>query len=254
MPEFIILFIAVVIGLAFGSFGSVILHRLPKGETILGRSMCPKCQHVLRWYDLIPVISFLIFRGKCHYCRKDISLRYPLLEIVTAACFSLITIQFISDGWMALVFLAVAVYSLILIAFHDAKTQSIPDLFTAVLFISTLLYQLLPTSSLTFTDVIIGALIPLIFFGGLWIVSRGSWIGSGDILLGACIGLLLGIKLTLLSLFLAYIIGAAFALTLIMLKRTKLGCHIAFGPFLVSGTLIALFFGEEILRQYQYLF
>ena len=254
MSTSVLIFIAVALGLAFGSFGSVLLHRLPKNGTLFGRSMCPDCKQVLRWHDLLPVISFVVLGGQCKYCKKKISLRYPLLEIVTAVCFSLIVIQSAPAGLAGLLLLTIAVYSLILIAFYDAETQSIPDLFVAVLFLSTLIYISLPGSAHTIRDVFIGAAIPFIFFGALWIAGRKRWVGSGDILLGTCIGLLLGIKLTLLSLFLAYTIGALVACILIALKRTGPGSSIAFGPFLVSGALIALFFGDKILTQYQLLF
>jgi len=248
---FIILFFALT-GLALGSFGTMLLYRLPKGETIMGRSQCTTCNHILSWHDLIPIFSFLCLGCCCNYCKKKISWRYPFLEAITALVFALLATRIDSGEGIAILFLAGAIYALVLIAFYDFETQKIPDVFIIILLLSALLYRgsLSTTDPVAMQNGMIGAVIPFCFFGGMWLVSAGRWIGSGDILLGTSIGLLLGMELTLLSLFFTYVIGALFALILMSLHRIKRGQTMPFGPFLASGALIALFGGEFFLDQY----
>jgi len=223
----------------------------------MGRSQCTDCEHMLHWYDLVPIISFLLLGGHCHYCGARISWRYPFIEAVTAFLLTLVIIQADPAEWFAIPILVVAIFSLILIAFYDFETQKIPDVFIVVLLLSTLFYQTMLSDSahpLVLRDAFLGAFIPFAFFGSMWVISRQQWIGSGDILLGIAIGLLLGVKLTLLALFFAYIMGAVAAILLIALRLVQKGSTLAFGPFLASGALLSLFVGEAFLVQYQHLF
>jgi leader peptidase (prepilin peptidase) / N-methyltransferase len=244
------------IGLSFGSFATMLLYRFPRNETIMGRSHCPLCTHTLRWYDLIPLLSFLLRGGKCHYCKKPISWRYPFTEAVTVLLLILLIMNVTVASSTEFLLLGIAVYSLMLIAFYDFETQSIPDVFVMLLLLSALAYRAAVSmngSPLAMRDAFMGAAIPFFFFGGLWLMSNRRWIGSGDILLGIAIGVLLGTKLTLLALFFAYVMGACVAIILIMCRLAGRGSTMAFGPFLASGALLSLITGEAFLQRYEVL-
>ena len=161
------------------------------------------------------------------------------------------------DQWMTIPFLLLSVYCLILIAFYDFETQNIPDVFIMILLLSALLFQAVISTqgdALTMRDAFGGAAIPLLFFGTLWLLGREQWIGSGDILLGVAIGLLLGIERSIMAIFLAYIMGASVAVFLLLQGHVRRGSTMAFGPYLSAGALIALFVGADFLREYQILF
>jgi prepilin signal peptidase PulO-like enzyme (type II secretory pathway) len=191
----------------------------------------------------------LFQKGKCKKCKTKISCRYPAIEILTAIIF---VITFLTNQTLEivpLIFLILSAYMLLMIALYDAATQKIPDVFTAALFIFALVFQSTKTGTLNIPDIkdiLYGMLIPIIFFGGMWTISRGRWIGSGDIFLGGAIGALLGFKGVLISLFFAYTIGAVIALALIISGRAKRGAVIAFGPFLCIGAMIVMFIGDRL--------
>jgi len=257
IPHPLVIFFIVLVGLSFGSFGTMLLYRLPRGKSLLGRSACTACNHTLHWYDLVPIVSFLLLGGHCRYCNAHISWRYPCIETTTALLLTLLIIRIDPTEWMIALLLIISIFSLVLIAFYDFETQKIPDIFIVVLLLSALLYQSALSAQGnpdTMRGAFLGAAIPLFFFGSLWLISRRQWIGSGDILLGIGIGILLSWKLTILSLFFAYTMGAIAAMFLLILGVVKRGSTIPFGPFLASGALFALFAGKEFLLQYQRIF
>ncbi|MBT3835511.1 prepilin peptidase [Candidatus Peribacteria bacterium] len=243
------IFTIIIFGLALGSFGNVLLYRIPKGESIKGRSKCCICNKILGCLELIPVFSFLFQGGKCKKCKTKISCRYPAIEILTAIIFVATFITNQTLEIVPLIFLILSIYMLLMIALYDAATQKIPDVFTAALFIFALIFQItkigIPNLNLA-KDILYGMLVPIIFFGGMWTFSRGRWIGSGDIFLGGAIGALLGFQGTLISLFFAYTIGAVVALALIISGKAKRGAVIAFGPFLCVGAMIVIFIGSKL--------
>ena len=252
-PTFLPALFAALFGFSLGSFGSVLLSRIPAGETLHGRSHCPHCREMLHWYDLIPLLSFLLLKGQCRYCKKSISWKYPFMEAITALCSVLLITALAPLPIPALLALSTAAFAFLLIAFYDFETKNIPDVFIAIAFLSALLFQTFVAEvreSSSLQDAFLGAAVPLTFFGGLWLMSRGEWIGSGDILLGVAIGLLLGLKFTLLALFLAYTLGACVALVLLLSGRAQRKSRLAFGPFLSGGALLALFFGDWFLHRY----
>ena len=251
-----IIFIAA-IGLALGSFGTMILYRLPRRESMMGRSQCTKCNQTLHWYDLVPIFSFLLLGGKCHYCNASISWRYPFIEGIIAFLLVMLFVRSPGIDGITLLLLGIAMYCLVLIAFYDFDTQKIPDVFVIVLLLAAIFERVFFSqvgAPSTMRDSFLGALIPIVFFGTLWIISNRRWIGSGDILLGSAIGLLLGVELTFLALFFAYAMGALAATMLIVLKLVNSKSAIAFGPFLASGAILAILTGEEFLMQYERLF
>lgn len=258
--EILFCFFIFFFGLAIGSFLNVLIDRLPNEEKITGRSKCDYCGKQLSWYDLIPIVSFILLKGKCRYCHKKISWQYPLVELLTGVLFVLISLNLypvfkpfylISSPWVIYLFFAnlALASSLIVVFFSDAKYHIIPDQIQLFFFIFSLI--LIPFYSqlltLVFFHKIIAALIiasPIFF---IYFLSQGKAMGFGDVKLAFNIGFLLGLKAGFLALYFAFVIGGLTGLLLILLGRKKLKSKIAFGPFLVFGITIMIFWGEKIL-------
>ncbi len=233
-----------IVGVVFGSFGNVLIFRVPGGESVKGRSRCPHCKKKLRAHELVPVLSFLFLGGKCSRCRKPISWQYPLVEAASGCLFvaALFHEQFAIPS---AALLALCLWLLLLIAVVDGRTGWMPDAFTFPLIALAVIYALVVEPSFPLVPLLVGAG----FFALQWAVSSGRWVGSGDILLGAAIGLLAGTwQMLAVSFFFAYILGSFVACILLLRHRTTLKSSLAFGPFLVIGCLVALFFGEVIFR------
>ncbi len=233
-----------------------------------GRSYCPHCKHTLSWQDLIPVLSFLFLKGKCRYCKKPISWQYPLVEIFTGIIFLLIflfSIQLpsLSGGeeeiyLFAFDFLYYLIIScfLIIIFVYDLKHYIIPDsvIYPAIIvsgiwyFVSGIFLNLYTKYEILNT--IYSAFGAAAFFLLIVLISRGKWMGVGDIKLAFLMGLILGWPNILVALFLAFFIGAVIGIGLIVAGRKKLSSEVPFGPFLVTGTFLAILWGGEIVNWY----
>ena len=239
--------IVFIFGLFIGSFLNCVVCRIESKKSFLkGRSFCPHCKHTLSWLDLIPIFSYLFLRGKCRYCGKRISIQYPLVELATGFLFFWIWNLF---GILDFEFWILISCFLIIIFVYDLKHFIIPDsvLFPAIIialgYIFIFNYELI-------TNHIFSALAASGFFGAIVLVSRGKWMGMGDVKLAILIGLLLGYPKVLVSLFFAFLIGAIIGVGLIFLKKKTLKSEVPFGPFLILGIYIALFFGDAIIKWY----
>lgn len=234
-------FVAAVIGACMGSFGNVLIDRLPAGESILGRSRCDGCKRVLSPFELVPLFSWLFLRAKCRTCSGRISVRVPFVE-----CFSALLALFAvyhAGALPAVIALFAALWALLLIAVIDTRTRTIPDVLTFTAFASALAYQWLATGTIP----VVAPFIAASFFGTQWLLSRGRWVGSGDILLAAATGMLVGTPQAALWLLMAsYAIGANVAIVLILRKKLSRGDMIPFGPFLVVAAYAVLFAGEAL--------
>ena len=257
--EFLIYFFLFILGASVGSFLNVLIDRLPQEKSINGRSICDHCHHQLAWYDLIPIVSFFLLGGKCRYCNKKISWYYPLVEFLTGASFVFI---FLKDGpFFERSVLLMIISCLIVIFFSDLKYQIIPDSIQIAFFIFSLLFKLteilgkgcvnisffhcfiIPLLHFFIAGVVV--MLPIFF---LWLTTNGRGMGFGDVKLAFNIGFFLGIKAGFLTLYFAFVIGGIVGLILIFLGRKKLKSKIAFGPFLVVGMLIMLFFKKEVFE------
>lgn len=244
MPLFLpVLF--VLLGLALGSFGNVLLHRLHFREPLLGRSKCPHCKARLRWYDMVPVLSFAILGATCRHCRKPISWQYPLIELGCALAFLLslhATATPVGAFFTALIFCA-----LLLDAVFDAFHNQVPDVLSALIAVCALLLGWMEG---TLLSGFYGAGIALLWFGGQWLVSRGRFVGSGDVLLAAAIGLWLGPMNTVVMILVSYMLGAVVAIWLLVVRKTSLHhTRLAFAPFLAIAAVLAhLGLGSAYLR------
>lgn len=217
----IFLFIA---GLCFGSFLNVLIWRLNDDKAPRfwqGRSLCPKCKKQLSWKDNIPLVSFLLLNGRCRYCRKKISIQYPLVELLTATITVILGFN---------LYLLIA-YCFIVIFFSDWIYGLIPDETTLILSIIGILNNL--------GNLWVG-LIAFLILLTLFIITKGRGIGFGDVKLIFPLGLLLGWPGIFVMFYTASILGGLYAFILLLLHRKKFGDTIALGPFLIIGTVIAL--------------
>ncbi len=260
---FILIFL---FGAIIGSFLNVVIYRFNTGKSIVkGHSICMSCNKNLRWYELIPILSFLIQSGKCRRCSSRISFQYPLVEFLTGILFVLLAFHFLpllsfsfSTFTFFFIFYAFIFSLLIVISFYDIRHKVIPEklifLFILFSFISIFIsysnngLALIFPSSLAFLSGLIYAL-P---FAILWLVSKGKWMGLGDTKLILGIGWILGITNSLVALVLAFWIGAIIGLALIFIYKNKekhigLKTEIPFAPFLIIATLITFLFNISII-------
>ncbi len=271
-----------------GSFLNVVIFRLENREKIVNdRSKCLRCNHILAWYDLIPVFSFIFLKGRCRYCGKKISWQYPIVELITGTLFVII-FNFSAQGgpasgWqfllsiLSLLFWFYIVSSLIVIFAYDLKHYIIPDKIIYPAIVVTFIYKLfeilnfghlnlfriwnLPAQGwsalggeignlITVFNPFIAAILAGAFFLSIVLLTRGRGMGGGDVKLGFLMGLILGWPLVLIALFLSFIIGSVAGIFLILVGNKTMKSMIPFGPFLVLGTFIALFWGEGIIEWY----
>jgi leader peptidase (prepilin peptidase)/N-methyltransferase len=230
-----------ILGLVMGSFGNVLLHRLPKNESILGRSHCPQCRKNLGVFELIPILSYIVLRGRCRNCGKPISLHYPLIELASGTLFLL------SSAWNGFfphaVLLALSLWLLLLIGVTDAQTGYIPDALNIPFIVSAIFY-----TTLVHSFPLQGILVGVAPFAFQWILSRGRWVGSGDVFLSIGIGALMGTwQMTLLWLWLSYVSGALIAVFLLWMKLKKIKGTLPFGPFMAGSAVVIVFVGEYCL-------
>ncbi len=236
-------------GLIIGSFLNCLIYRLENEQTLGGRSYCPNCKHQLAWFDLIPVVSYLMLLGKCRYCHKKISIQYPIVEIATGIAFLLI-FTVVPSNILYLMLLWYVFASFTVIFIFDIKYYIIPDriLFPAI--IITLLYEILFTFPHFISNTLWAAVLASGFFLAIFLVSRGKWMGFGDVKLAILMGLILGFPNILSGLFLSFCIGSVVGVVLMISQKKGLKNEMPFAPFLIIGTFLALFFGNIIASWY----
>ncbi|MGA1867039.1 MAG: prepilin peptidase [bacterium] len=245
-----------VLGLIIGSFLNVCIYRIPSQESIVfPSSHCPHCDNHIKWYDNIPVVSYLILLGSCRYCAKKISLRYPFVEILTAALFILMGYKFGLS--FPLVPYCLFVASLIVVSFIDYDYKIIPNVITLPGMIVGLLLSIVPQMPVTFISSLIGLTSSWVLFKIIAIASlkilKKEGMGGGDVKLIAMIGAFVGWEKALLTIFCASLLGSVWGTGLILVflalkkKRSEI---IPFGPFLCIGALISLIYGDGIISWY----
>jgi len=241
-------------GLCIGSFLNVLILRLPMNEKIgMDRSRCPNCRKVLQWFELIPVVSFLLQKTVCRGCQKHISWQYILVELATGVFFLVSFYNYIAgiENILVAVLKVLISVALILVFMIDLKFGVILDVIIWPAIIIIFLLQLYLGHS--YLDLIIGSAIAGGFIGLQYLVSRGLWIGAGDIGLGIFMGIILGWQKTLVALLIAYIGGSIIGLFLIILKKKNLESAIPFGVFLAPATYLAFFWGDKLISWYIHL-
>ena len=249
MLDLIFIFI---IGLLIGSFLNVCIYRIPVEQSItFPPSHCTNCKTKLRPVDLIPVLSYLRYKGKCRYCGEKISLQYPIIEILNGLIYILIFINF---GYSAsFVFYSILSSLLVIIGVIDYKHTIIPNGSIIFGLIAGLIYRLiLPLVlelEIPWIDSILGLLIGGGFFLLIAIIFNGG-MGGGDIKLMGMLGFFLGLNKIIMVTFLSFIIGAVFTLPLLALKKKSRKDMIPFGPFIALSALITMLYYHELLNLY----
>ncbi len=275
MKALIYLFVFI-FGLIVGSFLNCIIYRLSKKESFLvKRSYCPYCKHTLHWQDLIPLLSFLVLKGRCRYCKKPISLQYPLVELATGFLFLLVVSQnidslffellnceaitrsgatgFLIFSFLNILFLFLVSCFLIIIFVYDLKHYVVPDrviypaifiagswyLVVSIFFNHYLRYEIL--------NIMYSAVLAAVFFLAIVLISGGKGMGIGDVKLAFFMGLLLGYPNILVALSSSFFLGVIIGIMLIISGKRSLKSEVPFAPFLVTGTFLAMFFGEKII-------
>jgi leader peptidase (prepilin peptidase) / N-methyltransferase len=243
--------ILALLGLAVGSFLNVCIHRLPRDQSLNSPpSRCPSCEYRLRWFDNVPVLSYVLLGGRCRKCRTRISIRYPLVELITMVLFLVHGAVF---GWSALLVprLAFACAMVVLFAI-DLEHQLLPNVITLPgIVVGLIASAVLPPG-------IVDALIGVLIGGGvLWLIGEAYFrysghegMGGGDVKMLAMIGAFLGWKLVLVTLVLSSIAGSAIGLLVIAIRKGGMKYALPYGTFLALGALVASLAGESIVNWY----
>ena len=243
------------IGLIFGSFANVCIVRLPKNKTIIiGRSNCQKCKKKIYWYDNIPLISFILLRGKCRQCNKKISINYFFVELITGIFFILIYLY--TNNYFDFVLINLILILFLIIFFIDLKHFIIPDILNFSLIFLGLLKNFIPTKNLNFNyDIeqsIIGGVIGYLT---IWIIiflykklKNLDAMGLGDAKLMAAIGTFFGLKSIPLILFFSSITALLIVLPSLINKTRNLKAEIPFGPYLLISAVFYYFYGDKIYQ------
>lgn len=253
--------ILLVFGLALGSFINAFVWRYHEHKNWLNdRSECVHCHHKLAAKDLIPVVSWLSLRGRCRYCHKPISIQYPAVEALTASAF-VFSYEFWPQklvGTEVLIFALwlLLVIGLIALAVYDLRWMLLPSNIVYVLIVMALVLSGLTVARAsqpinTLMNLVIGSIIGGGIFYLIFVISKGKWIGGGDVRLGFLLGLLAATPArSFLLIFIASLLGSAISLMALGFKGIKRSTLIPFGPFLILSLLVVQFAGNDILNWY----
>ncbi len=261
---FLIIFL---LGISLGSFLNVLIDRLPQGEDVVhGRSHCDHCKRTICWYELIPVLSWMLQGGKSRCCHKKLSFQYPFIELtIGIGCVVLYLLFFGLIMTMSLPYLGAVLLlcSAVGIFVADLKTERIPTVFLYGGFFGTLLL-LSPRvllcvngSKETCFELLNIYVLPAVlgagFFFVLWLFSKGRAMGDGDIYLAGIIGLALGYPKLVIAYYVSFLTGAIVGVILILVRKKRMNSHISFGPFLVIGLGMTYIYGSAILTWWSHL-
>ncbi len=260
MSEIVIPIFIFVLGASIGSFLSVVVHRIAKNEKgiFIGTSHCPECHKKLLFRDMIPIISFMIRKGKCRFCKRKISSLYPSLELFTALTFTAHYIYYTGNGilnnaaWQGVAFFIFhLIYATLFIGifFYDLLHKQIPDLFLFPLIGIGIMGSFI-SGTPDGINMIIAIIIAMLFFWGQRVISKGKWLGEGDVYLAIGMAVILGWQQLLIAIFISYSLGAAISVFLLTTKKVTPKTQIALAPFLSLGYFLTLFFAADILKWY----
>jgi leader peptidase (prepilin peptidase)/N-methyltransferase len=241
-----------ILGAVIGSFLNVCIYRIPAGESIVHPpSRCPACGSGIRWYQNIPILSYLFLRGRCTGCGVRISPRYPLVEALTGLLFALVLYRF-GFQWVTPVYWLFAA-ALIVITFIDLDHQIIPDVISLPGIVVGFLCSF-AVPWLTWTDSLLGILVGggslYLVAVGYELLTRKEGMGGGDIKLLAMIGAFLGWKAVLPIVFISSFMGTLVGVPVMLIKKADSRLAIPFGPFLAAAALFYLFWGPGLIRWY----
>lgn len=241
-----------ILGLCLGSFINVLVLRNHKNiPWWKGYSYCPKCKKKLQWYELIPLVSFIIQRGKCKNCNKPISYQYPIVELLTGILFALVFYNFGLD--ISSILLLTISFFLIASFVSDFKYMELPDLFTLpanALALVLFLYN----QDFAVTSLLIGAVFGFMFFASQYLITKGQGVGDGDMRLGLLMGILFGWPYILIPLGGAYITGTLYALILLIQGKPIHNTRVPLGVLLIPWIFIMIFYSAVLTEWFDHYF
>jgi len=249
-----------VLGVCFGSFVNMLVYRTAERYELesrkfkvksKNRSFCDYCGKQLHWYENVPVISWLLQKGKSRCCRKKLSVLYPIVEIVTGILFLLLFRSQISDlksQILTLVLGLIIIVFLVFSAVFDLKYMILPDFSTVILIGCSVVLILVGAINGFPLHLGLAAIGASGFLGLLYLITKGKGMGLGDVKLAVFMGLFLGGEKTILAFYIAFITGAVVSLVLMIFKKASKKSLIAFGPFLILGTFVSCFIGDNIIK------
>lgn len=254
--KIIAIVLSAILGLCVGSFLNVVIYRLPNGINLAKpASHCPKCNNPIKWYDNIPVLSYLILGGKCRHCKEHISIRYTIVELLNALLWVGSVLMFWSRNIPYTITVCIACSILICIFFIDLEHMIIPD--------SLQLCLLACAIAMIFTEwdpdntwdvklyglLVCGGLFVVIHYGAL-ILFKKEAIGGGDVKLFAILGLMLGLSNSILMLIISTVLASIVLLLVKVIKKFNKDKEYPFAPFIVIAAIISIFFGYYIVTGY----
>lgn len=248
---------ALILGAVLGSFVNVLIIRWHGSVSLTGRSYCPSCKKVIHPKHLVPIISWLALKGRCAFCKKKIHYQYPLIEFICsllAVAAILIHNPFLGLNFFSFILLLTLSIGLVVPVVMDLRWKELPleYLIGLGIWILILRYLILVQNNQlkgeVFTFDVLAILIGLSFFGVQYLVSRGRWIGGGDIYFGAFMGAVLGWPLIILGIYIAYLFGGLLAFIGLLFGFLKKGDKVPFAPALALGTFLAYIYGGAIMN------
>ena len=253
-----------VLGAVIGSFLNVVIYRTVIEESwVAGRSRCDHCRKQIAWYDNVPLLSYFWLGGKCRYCRGQISISHPVVELLTGTLFvwwywgGSLFFQLTRAPFQTLqplFWLAIGIL-LIVLFFADTLYMVLPDMVIGLLMVLIICYRIVLVSAgiMELADLgraVMGMVLVVSLIGGLWLVTKGKGMGLGDVKLVAPLALITGWPLVIVSTFLAFLLGAVAGLAMILLGKKRFGQTIPFGPFLILGSCLSLIWGNRLFSWY----
>lgn len=253
-----VIVLTTILGLALGSFANVLIDRVPEGQPIRGRSRCDRCRRTLRWCELVPVVSAFLLRHSCPTCRGAIPFRNTVVELGAAAV--LVTILMRHGGVVTFTgaIEAFGLLSLGILAIIDARRGIVPDQISlpaiAIVAIAQIASCKLQAVSCKLPDVLLPLVVSMAIGAGFFwlqrLVSRGRWVGDGDIRVGALMGAMFWPPQLVIAFAASYIIGGTIAAALLLTRRVERRSRIPLVPFLFLGSLSSTFFGDAAIAWY----
>jgi leader peptidase (prepilin peptidase)/N-methyltransferase len=233
-----------ILGAVLGSFLNVCIYRLPRKQSIIREfSHCIHCKKNIRWYDNIPILSFLILKGRCRFCKNKIPIRYLMVELLTPLLLLLLFYRYQSAERLTFISYLIFLSYLIIITFTDIECQIIPDKATYPVLVVGVILALVEERLILF-KILGGLVLSGIFFLLAYLsllILKKEGLGGGDIKLAGVIGLYLGLHKGIIAMLIGSIIGSIVGITLILLKKINRSTYLPYGSFLAIGSLIMLF-------------
>ncbi|MCK5461234.1 prepilin peptidase [Candidatus Gracilibacteria bacterium] len=248
MEKELIISLITVVGAILGSFTTMLIHRLHFDEDgiIAGRSRCPKCRKNLKFWNLIPILSWVFQRGKCSNCKEKIPFSYPIIELTFLLTFFFFAQKFY--GQVELIPLLIVVFFSLVLFYYDLLFYEVDDriIFPAIfLAVIWAFFREIPWYAF-----LLGASVGFAFYAFQYYASKGRWVGAGDMRLGFFMGIVLGVEKLLFALLVAYAVGSLVAILLILFKKFTRKSILPMGAFLMPSTILFLYVGVEIINLY----